>query len=76
MAVENLAIRKIFVRRVERLRNPGVNVRAGSGFNGSIVGQTWGVLVSRLDYKAGWYGGEVVRVDPRIRLSHVRVVEW
>ena len=44
---------------------PGINVKAKSGLNKSILDQGWGLFKQMLNYKQQWAGGEVVFVDPR-----------
>ena len=47
------------------VERPGRNVAAKSGLNRSIAEQSWGIIISQLDYKTQWYGKEFVKVDPR-----------
>ena len=43
----------------------GHNVKAKSGLNTSILDQGWGMMVDMLDYKQGWRGGLLIKVNPR-----------
>ena len=38
---------------------------AKSGLNRSITEQSLGIIISQLEYKTRWYGGEFVKVDPK-----------
>ena len=44
---------------------PGVNVKAKSSLNKSILDQGWYEFRRQLEYKSIWRGGQVVAVDPR-----------
>ena len=44
--------------------NPGINVKAKSGLNRSILDQGWGMFATMLKYKLAQRGGELVYVDP------------
>ena len=50
---------------------PGSTVGAKSGLNRSILEQTWGLILGQFEYKADWYGGSLVRMDPK-RTSQTR----
>ena len=46
------------------VEHPGTNVKAKSGLNREIAGQTWGLLCQQLTYKAAWAGRRMVVVNP------------
>ena len=65
IAVEDLRI--VHMTRSARgtAEKPGRNVAAKAGLNRSIIEQSWGIIISQLDYKSCWYGREFTRVDPK-----------
>lgn len=52
IAVENFRILNMTRSARGTTGDPGVNVRAKSGLNRSILEQTWGIILSQLEYKA------------------------
>ncbi len=65
IAVEGLRIRDMTRSARGTVERPGRNVAAKAGLNRSITEQSWGIIISQLDYKTQWYGREFVKVDPR-----------
>ncbi len=65
IAVEDLRIDGMTRSARGTAEKPGRNVAAKSGLNRSIKEQSWGIIVSQLDYKTRWYGREFVKVNPR-----------
>ena len=65
IAVENLNIKGMTASASGTEEQPGTNVAQKSGLNREILKRGWGQLVSQLEYKAEWRGGEVVKVDPK-----------
>ena len=65
IAAEDLPIPNMTRSARGTVENPGTNVRAKSGLNRSILDQTWGVILTQLEYKAQWYGRTLVRVNPQ-----------
>lgn len=63
IAVEDLAIRNMVRSARGTVEEPGTNVKAKSGLNRSITEQTWGMLVGQLEYKSGWAGAKLVKVE-------------
>ena len=65
IAVEDLRIDGMTRSARGTAEKPGRNVAAKSGLNRSITEQSWGIIISQLDYKTQWYGREFVKVDPK-----------
>ena len=65
VAVENLNIKGMTPSASGTEEEPGTNVAQKSGLNREILKRGWGLLVSQLEYKAEWRGGEVIKVDPK-----------
>ena len=65
IAVEDLSIRNMTRSARGTVEKPGVKVSAKSGLNRSVLEQTWGIILSQLEYKAIWLGRRLVRVDPK-----------
>jgi IS605 OrfB family transposase len=64
IVIEDLKVRNMSASATGTLEQPGVNVRAKSGLNKSILDQGWASFVSMLEYKQEWRGGEVLKVPP------------
>ena len=64
IAVENLAVARMTHSARGSVERPGRNVRAKAGLNRSVLEQSWGLLISQLEYKARWYGRSIAAVDP------------
>ena len=45
--------------------NPGINVKAKSSLNGSILDQGWYTFQNHLSYKLNWRGGRLLLVPPK-----------
>ena len=62
--VEDLAITNMTRSAKGTLENPGKRVKQKTGLNREILAQRWGLILSQLDYKAGWAGKTLLHVDP------------
>jgi putative transposase len=62
--LEDLKISNMTASAKGTLENPGSNVKAKSGLNKAILRQRWGKLARFLAYKAGWFGGVIIKVPP------------
>lgn len=65
IAVEDLRIANVTRSARGTAEKPGRNVAAKAGLNRSVAEQSWGAVISQLDYKSRWYGREFVKVDPK-----------
>ena len=65
IAVEDLRIADMTRSARGTAEKPGRNVAAKAGLNRSITEQSWGIIISQLDYKTHWYGREFIKVDPK-----------
>ena len=65
IAVEDLRVGDMTRSARGTAERPGRNVLAKSGLNRNVLEQSWGIIVSQLDYKSQWYGRKFVKVDPR-----------
>ena len=76
IAVEDLRIAHMTRSARGTAERPGRNVSVKAGLNRSITEQSWGIIISQLDYKSRWYGREFTRVDPKHTSQTCSVVEW
>lgn len=65
VALENLKVRNMSSSAKGTVDEPGVNVKAKSGLNKSILDQGWYEFRRQLDYKLEWLGGMLVLVPPQ-----------
>ena len=65
VAIEDLSVRNMTRSASGTVEEPGTNVAAKAGLNRSVLEQSWTIIRSQLEYKAGWYGRTLVAVDPR-----------
>ena len=65
IAVEDLKTKNMTRSAKGSVEKPGKNVAAKSGLNRSILEQSWGIIISQLEYKTEWAGTTLVKVDPR-----------
>lgn len=65
MVVEDLKVKNMSRSSKGTQEAPGKNVKSKSGLNRSILNSSFGNLISLLDYKASWYGRELILVDPK-----------
>jgi putative transposase len=62
IVVENLRIKNLTRSARGTIRNPGINVKAKSGLNRSILGMAWSKAERMLAYKCHWQAGVLIRV--------------
>jgi putative transposase len=62
IVVEQLQIRNMTRSARGTIEDPGINVRAKSGLNRSILGMAWSNAERMLDYKCQWHAGVLIRV--------------
>lgn len=65
IVVEDLKIRQMSKSAKGSVEEPGRQVKAKSGLNKSILDQGWGEFCRQLEYKLGWSGGELIKVNPQ-----------
>ena len=63
--VEGLQVRNMSASARGTIDDPGMNVKAKSGLNKSILDQGWYEFQRQLGYKLDWQGGTLVEVDYR-----------
>ncbi len=62
VVVEDLKVRNMTASAAGTSEAPGVNVRAKSGLNKSILDQGWSEFRRQLEYKMAWKGGKLIAV--------------
>jgi putative transposase len=65
VVIEDLKVRNMSRSAKGDRENPGVNVKAKSGLNRSILDQGWYEFRRQLEYKQAFRGGEVLAVAPQ-----------
>jgi len=65
VVVEDLKVRNMSASAAGTIDAPGVNVRAKSGLNKSILDQGWSEFRRQLEYKMTWKGGKLIAVPPQ-----------
>ena len=65
VVVEDLKVRNMSASAAGTSEAPGVNVRAKSGLNKSILDQGWSEFRRQLEYKMAWKGGSLIAVPPQ-----------
>lgn len=63
--IERLQVKNMSKSAKGTVETPGVNVKAKSGLNRSILDQGWSMFATMLRYKLAERGGQLVEVDPR-----------
>ncbi len=64
IAIEDLNVAAMTKSARGTVENPGTNVAQKAGLNRAILQSGWGALRTQIEYKAPWYGSQVVVVDP------------
>jgi len=64
IVAEGLALRLLSRSARGCVEAPGKNVGAKATLNRALLGQGHAETVRQLDYKVGWCGGEIIKVDP------------
>jgi putative transposase len=65
VVVEDLKVRNMSASAAGTIGAPGVNVRAKSGLNKSILDQGWSEFRRQLEYKMAWKSGWLIAVPPQ-----------
>jgi putative transposase len=77
IVVENLQIKNMTRSARGTIKEPGINVRAKSGLNRSILGMAWSKAERMLAYKCHWQAGVLIRWAQNTPLRPVRdVARW
>jgi putative transposase len=62
---EDLRITNMMASASGTVEKPGTKVAQKRGLNRRIADQAWGEFDRQLDYKLGWRGGKLVRINPK-----------
>ncbi len=65
VVLEDLKVANMSKSAKGTIEEPGMNVKAKSGLNKSILDQGWAEFKRQLGYKLEWLGGLLVLVDPK-----------
>ncbi len=65
VVLEDLKVANMSKSAQGTIESPGMNVKAKSGLNKSILDQGWAEFKRQLGYKLEWLGGLLVLVDPK-----------
>lgn len=64
IAIEDLSVSAMMRSASGTVEKPGRGVSSKRGLNREIQSQAWGAARTQLEYKAAWYGREIVAVNP------------
>lgn len=63
ISVETLAVKNMSRSAKGTTEKPGRKVKQKSGLNKSILDASWSEFIRQLEYKAAWYGKEIIGID-------------
>jgi putative transposase len=63
ISVETLAVKNMSRTAKGTVEAPGRRVKQKSGLNKSILAASWSEFIRQLEYKALWYGREIIGID-------------
>lgn len=70
IVIEALQVRNMSKSAKGTIEVKGLNVKAKSGLNRSILDQGWFEFRRQLEYKQAWAGGRVLAINPRYTSQH------
>lgn len=65
IVIEDLKTKNMSRSAKGTIENPGINIKAKSGLNKSILDQGWFEFKRQLEYKLHYKGGRLIKIDPK-----------